>query len=67
MNFDATDVQLTPDESKQIRELVDKASVFGERYPAEHAHALFADTPLPEDWKREERDTGIRGYIVPSK
>ncbi|KAK3385640.1 NADP-dependent oxidoreductase domain-containing protein [Podospora didyma] len=66
-NFDAINVQLTPEEAKHIRELVDKASVFGERYPAEHAHALFADTPLLEGWKKEEGETGIRGYIVPQE
>ena len=60
-------MQLTPEEAKHIRQLVDKASVFGERYPAGHAHALFADTPLPEEWTKGKSETGIRGYIVPPK
>jgi diketogulonate reductase-like aldo/keto reductase len=47
-NFAAVHMELTPEESQHIRELVDKASVFGDRYPKDHALGLFADTPLPE-------------------
>jgi len=54
-------VELTSEESQHIRDLVEKASVFGERWPAEHALALFADTPLPEGWKEAEKDLGIVG------
>jgi hypothetical protein len=47
-NFNAMHVQLTADESQHVRDLVDKASVFGDRWPPQHAIALFADTPLPK-------------------
>lgn len=46
-NVQATHVELIPEESQHIRDLVDKASVFGDRWPPEHAIGLFADTPLP--------------------
>ena len=48
-NCAAMHVQLTPEESQHIRDLVEKASVFGDRWPPEHRLALFADTPLPEE------------------
>jgi len=57
-------VELTPEECQQIRDLVEKASVFGDRWPAEHGLALFADTPLPEGWKEEEKDVTIAGRVV---
>jgi hypothetical protein len=47
--------------------LVEKASVFGDRWPVEHALALFADTPLPEGWKEEEKDVPIAGRVVLDK
>lgn len=56
-------VELTPEESQHIRDLVVKASVFGDRWPAEHGIGLFADTPLPEDWKKEKRDMTVIGKI----
>ncbi|KAJ9656721.1 hypothetical protein H2201_008453 [Coniosporium apollinis] len=49
-NFAAMHVELTPEESQHIRDLVEKASVFGDRWPPEHGLGLFADTPLPEEW-----------------
>lgn len=63
-NFNAIHIELTPEESQNIRDLVEKASVFGERYPMEHALALFADTPLPEDWKEVEQDSAIAGQTI---
>ncbi|KAK3315551.1 NADP-dependent oxidoreductase domain-containing protein [Apodospora peruviana] len=47
-NFAALQITLTPDEEAEIRSLVDKASVAGDRYPAEMALGLFSDTPLPK-------------------
>lgn len=66
-NFAATQVQLTSQESQHIRDLVEKASVFGGRWPAEHELGLFADTPLPEDWKNEQKDSDIAGCIMLNK
>jgi hypothetical protein len=66
-NFAARHVELTPEESQHIRDLVEKASVFGDRWPVEHALALFADTPLPEGWKEEEKDVTIAGRVVLDK
>lgn len=66
-NFDAVHVHLTPEESQRLRELVDKASVFGGRYPAEHGGGLFADTPLPEEWDGEKRDVVVIGRVIPPK
>ena len=60
-------IQLTRDESQRLRDLVDRASVFGERYPAEHAGGLFADTPLPEEWDGEKRDVVVIGRVIPPK
>ena len=54
-NSKAIHVELTPEESQHIRDLVEKASVFGDRWPPEHGLGLFADTPLPEEWKDEKR------------
>ncbi|KAI3323572.1 hypothetical protein HD806DRAFT_497220 [Xylariaceae sp. AK1471] len=48
-NFDAATVKLNPDEAAHIRSLVNNASI-GARYAPEHIFALFADTPLPEEW-----------------
>ncbi|MCJ1253934.1 hypothetical protein MMC24_001748 [Lignoscripta atroalba] len=48
-NFAAMHVELTPEESQHIRDLVEKASVFGDRWPPEHGLGLFADTPLPAE------------------
>lgn len=63
-NFVAVHVQLTAEESQHIRELVEKASVFGDRWPEEHRLGLFADTPLPEDWKEEKRDVTVLGRVI---
>lgn len=60
-------VHLTPEESQRLRDLVDKASVFGERYPAEHTGGLFADTPLPEEWDGKKRDVVVIGRVIPPK
>ncbi|KAK4214183.1 aldo-keto reductase [Rhypophila decipiens] len=46
-NWAALRVELTAAEEAQIRDMVDKASVAGDRYPAHHALGLFSDTPLP--------------------
>ncbi|KAM7186063.1 NADP-dependent oxidoreductase domain containing protein [Rhypophila sp. PSN 637] len=46
-NWAALQVELTAEEKAQIRDMVDKASVAGDRYPAHHALGLFSDTPLP--------------------
>lgn len=56
-------VELTPAESKHIRNLVTKASVFGDRWPVEHRMALFADTPPLEGWKGEKKDVEKLGQI----
>lgn len=66
-NFDAVQVQLTSEESQRLRDLVDKASVFGERYPAEHAGGLFADTPTPEEWDGQKREVVVIGRVTPAK
>lgn len=63
-NFVAVHVQLTAEESQHIREVVEKASVFGDRWPEEHRLGLFADTPLPEDWKEEKRDVTVLGRVI---
>ncbi|RYP15869.1 hypothetical protein DL765_005445 [Monosporascus sp. GIB2] len=63
-NFEAMHVELTPEESQHIRDLVVKASVFGERWPVEHQFALFADTPLPEDWKEEKKELTVLGQFI---
>ena len=64
-NFEALQVQLTGEEVKSIRELVEKASVFGERWPKEHALGLFADTPDWEGWQEPEKvDVGVIGKIM---
>lgn len=63
-NFEAMHVELTPEESQHIRDLVVKASVFGDRWPAEHGLGLFADTPLPDDWKEEKKDLTVLGRVI---
>ena len=63
-NCEAMYVELTPEESQHIRDLVVKASVFGDRWPVEHQLGLFADTPLPEDWKEEKRDLTVLGHVI---
>ena len=63
-NFGAMHVELTSEESQHISDLVVKASVFGDRWPVEHRLALFADTPLPEDWKEENKDSTILGNVI---
>ncbi|RYP82957.1 hypothetical protein DL770_005470 [Monosporascus sp. CRB-9-2] len=63
-NFGAMHIELTPEESQHIRDLVVKASVFGDRWPVEHQLGLFADTPLPEDWKEEKRDLTVLGHFI---
>jgi hypothetical protein len=64
-NFEAVYVHLTPEEAQRLRELVDKASVFGERYPAEHGSGLFADTPLPEEWDGKKKEVTVIGRVIP--
>jgi hypothetical protein len=54
-NFAAGQVGLTPQESQHVRDLVEKASVFGDRWPVEHRLGLFADTPLLKDWDEEAK------------
>jgi hypothetical protein len=45
----ALQVQLSDDESKQIRDVIEKVAVVGDRYPDGWAQTLFADTaPLPQ-------------------
>ena len=63
-NFEAMQVELTAEESQHIRDLVVKASVFGDRWPTEHAIGLFADTPLPDDWKEEKKDLTVLGQVI---
>jgi len=63
-NFEAMHVNLTPEEPQHIRDLVVKASVFGDRWPAEHGLGLFADTPLPQDWKEEKKDLTVLGRVI---
>jgi hypothetical protein len=62
-NFAASHVELTPAESQHIRDLVEKASVFGARWPPEHALGLFADTPALEGWKEEKKEIGLIGRV----
>jgi hypothetical protein len=57
-------VDLSQDESQHIRDLVVKASVFGDRWPVEHRLGLFADTPPLEGWKKEEREQKIMGKVI---
>ncbi|KAI8965286.1 Aldo/keto reductase [Daldinia sp. FL1419] len=57
-NCAAAAISLTEDETARIRSLVEAASCRGARYPPEHALALFADTPLPEDHARERKNQG---------
>lgn len=66
-NFDAMYVELTKDESQHIRDLVTKASVFGERWPKEHAMALFADTPAVEGWEEVKKEVTVLGQIIPGR
>lgn len=63
-NFEAMHIELTPAESQHIRDLVLKASVFGDRWPVEHGMGLFADTPLPEDWKEEKKEVTVLGQVI---
>ena len=63
-NFAAMHVELTPEESQHIRDLVVKASVFGDRWPVEHKIGLFADTPLPDDWNEEKKDVTVLGQVI---
>lgn len=65
-NCDAMHVKLTPEESQHIRDLVEKASAFGDRYPVEHQLGLFADTPLPEGWKEEAKESTVLGRVIPA-
>ena len=62
-NLAAAHMQLTAEESQHIRDLVTKASVFGNRWPAEHALGLFADTPELEGWAPEKKEA-IIGKIM---
>ncbi|KAI2618469.1 Aldo/keto reductase [Hypoxylon sp. NC1633] len=57
-NCAAASVKLTPDETARIRNLVDESSCHGARFPPEHALALFADTPTPEEHARKLADQG---------
>lgn len=66
-NFAACDVQLTKEEVQHIRDLVDKASVHGDRWPPEHALGLFADTPDLEGWKEpgeNEKKAPVSGKVI---
>jgi len=56
-NVAAMHVELSQEEAQHIRDLVTEASVFGDRWPAEHALGLFADTPPLEGWKKEKRES----------
>lgn len=60
-------MELAPEEAQHIRDLVEKASVFGDRWPPEHGLGLFANTPLPEEWKDEKKDDGIVGRLILDK
>ena len=42
-NVAALKVELTADEEKAIRDVLNKATVAGERYPAQWASSLFVD------------------------
>ena len=44
-NLAALKIQVTPEESKDIRQACENADIIGERYPEQMAHTLFADTP----------------------
>lgn len=44
-NHGALEVKLTPEELKEIRDLIAAAEVHGSRYPEQMTAALFADTP----------------------
>ncbi|KAI1468641.1 uncharacterized protein F4812DRAFT_458168 [Daldinia caldariorum] len=57
-NCAAASVALSADEVARIRALVETALCRGARYPPEHALALFADTPLPEEYARGLEDQG---------
>ncbi|KAB5582909.1 aldo-keto reductase, putative [Coniochaeta sp. 2T2.1] len=63
-NFAAANVQLTREESQHIRDLVTSASVFGDRWPPEHALGLFADTPELEGWTAPEEKEAIVGKLM---
>ncbi|RYO74843.1 hypothetical protein DL764_010726 [Monosporascus ibericus] len=56
-NFNAANVELTPAEVARIRSLVDNAS-HGARWPPQHAFALFADTPTPEEYAAAKAKRG---------
>ncbi|OIW24650.1 aldo-keto reductase, putative [Coniochaeta ligniaria NRRL 30616] len=62
-NVAAMHVELTLEEAQHIRDLVTEASVFGDRWPAQHALGLFADTPALEGWKEPEREGPIVGTL----
>ncbi|KAH8896838.1 Aldo/keto reductase [Thozetella sp. PMI_491] len=66
-NFAAMHVALSPEETQHIRDLVDKASVFGDRWPDEHRLGLFADTPPVEGWKGEEKEVTEIGRVIVDK
>lgn len=63
-NFAAASVELTPEESQHIRDLVEKASVFGDRWPKDHAIGLFADTPALEGWTEVKKELTVLGRII---
>lgn len=63
-NFEAMHVELTPEESQRIRDLVVEASVFGDRWPVEHGIGLFADTPSVEGWKEEKKEVTVLGRVI---
>lgn len=44
-NLGALNVKLTPEEVKEVRDLVEAAEVHGDRYPSAAMGSLFADTP----------------------
>lgn len=46
---------------------MEKASVFGDRWPEALRLGLFADTPAVEGWKEETRDVTVLGQITGQK
>ncbi|KAI0117335.1 Aldo/keto reductase [Daldinia grandis] len=46
-------LSLSTDEVARVRAVVETAACPGARYPPDHSLALFADTPLPEDYGRD--------------
>jgi aryl-alcohol dehydrogenase-like predicted oxidoreductase len=47
-NFESLNVDLSPEEVKQIRDFIEETEVQGSRYPEAQAATLFVDTVLPQ-------------------